>query len=149
MIKSPDDLERIRASWRTVRDVDARVKSGQNARIFTLVSDVAGIPEIAESLLLVFGTSVLEDALKQLKEEGAFACPRFELKALMRASRDALPWVNFDAVDTCRDRRNAVAHRREFLRRGEYASYLDDIERELLAWQILEEPMRSDFTIDI
>ncbi len=149
MITDQKALNRIRESWRTVRILEARISTSLGAGIFSLVPMATGFREVPESLLLLFAMSVLEDTLKQLRDEGAFSCSRSELRRLMDSSRGVLSWQDFAHVSQARDRRNAVAHRREFLSDGECAQYLTAIENELFSWSVLDHRIKGRFDISI
>jgi hypothetical protein len=149
MITDQKALDRIRESWCTVRILEARISTSLSAGIFSLAPMATGFREVPESLLLLFAMSVLEDTLKQLRDEGAFSCSRSELKRLMDSSRCVLPWQDFTKVNQARIHRNAVAHRREFLSDGECTQYLTAIENELLSWSVLDHPIRGRFGISI
>jgi hypothetical protein len=69
MVKDPDALIRIRGSWRTVRTLEAMIQTNLNAGLFSLVPTMTGFTRIPESLLLVFAVPVLEDTLRQLRDE--------------------------------------------------------------------------------
>ena len=145
MIKNAETLASIRESWRTVRTLEGMIRTNTNSgAIFTLIPAATGFANIPESLLLLFAMSVLEDALRQLRDEEVFNCSRNELKQLMDASHGQLRWLNFDAVNVIRDRRNRVAHRREFLSPGQYKADIATIAQELLSWGVLDEDAKID-----
>jgi hypothetical protein len=65
----------------------------------------------------------------------------------MKASTDKLSWKHFEKIQEIKNRRNLVAHHREFLRNGQYAQYLTAIEQDLLAWGVLDSPIKGQFDI--
>jgi hypothetical protein len=147
MITNKVVLARTRESWRTVREIEAMIQKTVNTPIiFSLVPLATGFSRVPESLLLLFAVSVLEDALKQLREEKLFSS-KPNLKAMMQASRAVLPWQDFAGVDGVRERRNKIAHEREFLKQGEYKPYLDALAQELLAWRVLTSDYKGECTI--
>ena len=149
MIKNAETLASIRESWRTVRTLEGMIRTNTNSgAIFTLIPAATGFANIPESLLLLFAMSVLEDALRQLRDEEVFNCSRNELKQLMDASHGQLRWLNFDAVNVIRDRRNRVAHRREFLAPGQCQADIATIAQELLSWGVLDKDAKIDYRFE-
>jgi hypothetical protein len=138
MITDPRRLQHIRDSWNTVRILEARITTTLNAGLFSLVPMLTNFKEVPESLLLLFAVSILEDTLEQLRDQGVFACQGRELERLMKASTGKLPWKHFEKIQEIKNRRNRVAHDREFLRNDQCAQYLTAIEQELVAWGVLE-----------
>jgi hypothetical protein len=147
MITDSKKLQHIRDSWNTVRILEARIKRTLNAGLFSLVPMMTNFKEVPESLLLLFAISVLEDTLEQLRDQGLFACEGRGLERLMKASTDKLSWKHFEEIQEIKNRRNLVAHHREFLRNGQCAQYLTAIEQELLAWGVLDSPIKGQFDI--
>jgi len=147
MITNPEVLKGIRDSWETVRILQARIHTTLHAGLFSLVPVMTNFQEVPESLLLLFAVSVLETTLEQLRDQRVFVYKRRGLKGLMNASKNALPWQNFENIQKIKDRRDQVAHHREFLRSGQCAQDLDAIENELLAWRVLEHPIKGTYGI--
>ena len=148
MIQDKASLKNVRDSWKTVRVVDAQIATNMNAGIFSLVPTATGFSVVPESLLLVFAVAVLEEVLVELEDQGTFYS-RKGLKRLMEGSQSALPWQDFAAVNHARERRNDVAHKHQFLDRGECRPFLDAIEREFIAWKILDGPVRKSYTVSL
>jgi len=150
MVSDQEFLKQIRESWKTVRTAEAMIQTNLNSpSIFSLIPRATGFSSVPESLLLVFGVSVLEDALRQMRDENIFQSQRTELSRLMKASKNVLPWKNYAEVEKIRLRRNRVAHQREFLLGGQCAKDLAVIAKELLAWSILESDEPITYTITI
>ena len=89
---------------------------------------------LANSLCLLFGFSVLEHALEALRAEGHFNSSSWGLARLMADSRKAIRWVDFDLVFEGKDRRDGIAHHRVWLDLKDTRKYLDAIEAELRDW---------------
>jgi len=123
------------------------IRANTGAIIFSLIPNATGFARVPESLLLVFAVSVLEEALKCLCTEGAFAARRWELGFLMKASKDALPWQNYEWIEQVRLRRNRVAHQRVFLEAGQCDLDLSAIAKELLAWKVLATDFKGEYKI--
>ena len=147
MISDQQRLAEIREAWSTVRILQARIQTTLNAGLFSLVPAATGFREVPDSLLLLFAFSVFEDALLQLRDEGVFRARGNRVSDLMDGSQAALPWQDYAAVNAARERRNDVAHRRAFLRDSEIEACLMAIERELVAWRVLEHPVQGRYAI--
>lgn len=143
------EVARLTAMWRTVRIMEAEIRTNTNSGQLTLIPMLTGFARVPESLLLLFAVSVLEDALVALRRAGAFECRTSRLAALMAASRDALPWRDYLAVENAKLRRDGVAHRHELLKLGECAKYLDHIASELLAWKAIEHDFKGNYKFSL
>jgi hypothetical protein len=93
--------------------------------------------DFCHSLVLVHAYSVLQAALQQYRQEHAFVAKGGELAVLMRASRTVLGWQDYGTVNAGRAKRNAVAHKGQFLPRSESWQYIRAIEGELVAWRVV------------
>jgi hypothetical protein len=100
------------------------------------------------SLIVLFAFSVLEDVLKELRLEGKFSSSK-NLGSLMKSSQAYLPWNNFGAVDSARERRNEIAHDQKLVSPTECKSFLDAIENELVTWGVLTHKVKGKYTISI
>ncbi len=96
---------------------------------------------ISHNLVLLFAFSVLENVLKQLRDEGAFTERRNVLGKLMDASCSVIPWSNYNLVNDARKERNRIAHQQQIIERGKCWDYVDAIEAELVTWEILSVPI--------
>jgi len=92
----------------------------------------------AHNLPFVHACAVLNEVLRQLRDEGRFACDGRTLGALVGASKDQLPWCDFVATTELVKRRNEVAHDAKLVPRGECWQYIDAIKAQLLAWGVLQ-----------
>lgn len=99
-------------------------------------------PDSAFNLPLVLAFCVLEEVLDELRLTGVYLCKSSKLGAMMNASKDVLPWQDFDAVDRAREARNALAHQGVLHSKTDCLAYIKVVERELLAWGVLLTPMR-------
>ena len=138
MVKDQAALQNIQASWKNVRTFQDRVSAN-------LASSMGGwdvgvshnFRDLAHSLVLLFAFSVLEDKLRQLRDESAFTSDSSQLGKLMERSKTPLPWVNFAEVDAGRDCRNKLAHHMQVPSRADSWKYIDAIENELVGWGVL------------
>lgn len=88
-------------------------------------------------LLLVQAYSLLESALRQLRDEGLFACKTGKLGDLMRESRAHLPWANYDVVENGQACRNKLVHEMEAVDPLHVLTYVQAVQAELAAWSSL------------
>lgn len=138
MIKDSDILNSIRSDWETVRAAREMVRSNTVwSFVHGHVSSEFGAIKLANNLLLFFAFSVLEDVLMQLRDEHYFCCKNSKIGPLMVASRAALPWQYFDLIDEARNKRNLIAHKRQWINAIEAKKYIDAIENELILWKIV------------
>ncbi len=140
MIRDANALNDIRCEWETVRATRELVESNIQISFFVsrgILSSDLGISKLANSLLLLFAFSVLEQALLQLRNEGQFQCNSTKLGPLMAASQNVLPWRDYPLVDQAREKRNDIAHRRDWIGQAESYKYIDAIEQELTSWKIV------------
>ena len=142
-------LEDIRSSWNTVRISQEMIQTNLNVAFAFGGAQSHNFKNLAYSLILIFAFSVIEDALRQLEDQGVFSAKNRQLGTLMHASKSALPWVAFQFVDEGRERRNDVAHKREYLERADCWKYIDAIENELIAWRILLGKAQATYTITV
>lgn len=149
MIKDNSRLEEIRKEWHTVRLSQAKIKTNLNAASFSLTgSAITGtFRDLCYSLLLPFAYSVLEHTFQQLKEEGSFSCESNRFNKLMKGSKSALSWKDYDLVYEGMKRRNEFAHEQKTIPRKDTWKYIDAIENELITWKILPGPVECDYTI--
>ena len=93
--------------------------------------------DFCHSLVLVHAYSVLQATLEQYKRERTFSAKGRELQRLTQASRPGLNWIDYDAVDRGRDKRNDVAHKGQYPPRSDSWSYMKAIEAELVGWGVV------------
>lgn len=137
MISDLEVLKEIRESWDGVRNIHGIVYR-------SIVGSVGSAPfvifiaDIAHNLPFLHACSVLNDVLEQLRDEGEFKCNGRTLGKLAHASKDKLPWADFNLVKELIDHRNSLAHKGQILPRGDCWEYIDAIEEQLLGWNILD-----------
>ena|SRR5688572_19760002 len=97
MIRDATILQQLQDEWGNVRLSQAMVKTNLAAASSGLIGGISvshGFRDYCHGLTLLFGFSVLENVLRQLRDEGHFACPGWMVGPLMAASRSVLPWVD-------------------------------------------------------
>jgi hypothetical protein len=149
MISDPEALPAAQASWRTVRDAEARFQLDQAVAVVGLAFPDPEVARLVQSLLVVMAFSVLEEVLNELRDQRLFAAPSSRLYDLMTASKAAVPWRRYEDVDAARIARNGIAHERRFVDSGQGADILNLIENELIAWQILPGPVKITYSFSL
>ena len=128
----------IEEEWKCVRSFQSRIQAHLNASGgIGSIGATHQLRNISHNLTLLFAFSVLEKTLKQFRDEDVFLENRNGLKALMNSSRSTIVWQDFSLVDVAREERNKVAHDQVILDRSECWKYIDCIETELVAWQVI------------
>ena len=94
-------------------------------------------PTESYNLPLVLSYAVLDEALSILRDQGVFNCNDWQLDKKMKASKDKLPWVNYNLIDEGKRARNKLAHRAELLSEAECRKYVSAVEAELKAWGLI------------
>lgn len=144
MIKDQKEIENLRKEWSGVRNIQAKIQRHLNVGSVGAIGGVGSTHElrnISHNLTLLFAFSVLEGALKQMHIEGMFKADNTRVGTLMYASQKVISWRNFSLVDQARKDRNKIAHDQEIFGREKCWSYLDAIEAELVAWQVVSAPI--------
>lgn len=140
MIKDQAKLTDYQKEWNTVREFQNKIQRHLNATMIGVGAIGASheLRDISHNLVLLFAFSVLEDVLKQLKDEGKFNAKKNGLKCLMDSSKNSLPWQDFVSVDEAREKRNSLAHDQILLPREKCWCYVDAIEAELISWNVVK-----------
>jgi hypothetical protein len=141
MITDPVRLKDVQSGWDTVRDARNIVAGNLNVISATGFPPGGAFRAISYNLLLLFAFSVLEDALKAIRDEGTITSKRDTLFQMMEASETVLPWRDFKRIDQAREDRNKVAHDRQYLRMDDALNCIAAIEEELVAWGIVTTTM--------
>ena len=137
MLKDAVAVQALRDEWETVRATQKLISTNVVWAFAGGAHISREFANIAYSLCLLFGFSVLEHALSALEAGGLFSSKARGLEQLMKDSQSGLIWVDFTTVFQGKERRDRVAHQRAWLVKEEIDRYLDAIEAELTGWQIL------------
>jgi hypothetical protein len=89
------------------------------------------------NLPFVLAFAVLDQVLDELIAQGLFKPRGTLLGAKMDASRGALPWQGYDLVWDGKEKRNDLAHEAKLLKKADCLRYVDAIEAELRAWNVI------------
>ena len=140
MIRDATVLAEIQQNWAGVEALRAKLQRSAFAT-FSMPT-IGGIfpfalADAAHNLPFIHAYAVLNDALKQLRDEGHFACNCFFLGALLKASQNVLAWRDFALISQGVTRRNEVAHRGQLLNRADCWKYVDAVKVELSALGII------------
>jgi len=138
VIKDQTALQNLANAWRDVRSR----QSFMQRHLLGSMGGIGSMPSIfladpVYNLVLLYAYAVLDEVLRQLRDEGNFSSKTTKLGDLMHSSKTSLAWVNFDLVDKGREQRNDIAHCSVTIPRGECWKYIDAIEMELKSWQIV------------
>jgi hypothetical protein len=137
MISDPLALQAARDGWEFVRRSRNVTVGNCNAASWAIGFNQTGMRDLCFNLLLASAFSVLEDVLRELRDQGTFASKSNRLGLLMANSRSVLPWLDWQAVDAGRIDRNQSVHARIYLPHARCRDYIASVERELVAWQVL------------
>jgi hypothetical protein len=149
MIRDADTRRTLAQDWHAVRRSQGKLQIHVTA---SFASGAWFLPQIADeiyALLLPLGFSVLEHTLQQMRDDGLFDCRSSQLGSLMTSSAAAVHWSNYAAVDTGRDVRNKLTHEQAVPPYIDTFRILDEIERELIGWTVLDGPVKYEFTLSV
>ncbi len=137
MITDPTALNDARDGWEFVRNSRNIIVGNCNVATFVVGFNQAGIRDLCFNLLLASAFLVLEETLRQIRDEGKFSSKDNRLGALIKNSRSALPWVDWALIDAGRIDRNQSVHQRTYLAQRKCRDYIAAIEQELVTWGVL------------
>ena len=137
MINDNDAAREIQESWKGVITLRSKVKRAIMGAVAFGGTPAVFAADAVNNLPFIHSCSVLNEALLQLAKEGKFKCESIFLGKLVENSENALPWQDLDTMVELVARRNDVAHRGAILPRVECWRYIDAIEAELTAWNVL------------
>jgi len=134
MIRDPKVKSAIVQAWEGVRKLE-----GKFANTTWQVPGGAAIteshPDESYNIPFLLAYAVLDEVLTQLQNEGVFKCKnRRMLGAKMDASRNRLPWQEYDKVYSGKEERNDLAHHAKLVAKADCLAYINAIEVELKAW---------------
>jgi hypothetical protein len=139
MIKDRESQVVYQKEWNSVREFQNKIQRHLNAASTGIGSDVThDLRNISHNLVLLFAFAVIEDVLKQLREDGIFKENSNMVSKLMSSSRTVIPWSNYDLVDEAREKRNEIAHDQKLISRSDCWKYIDAIENELVSWKVIQ-----------
>jgi len=137
MIKDRTALRDARDKWAFVRASRNVIVGNCNVATWAVGFNQARIRDLCFNLLLTSAFSVLEEVLRQLRDERKFSGKDNRLGLLMCNSRSSLPWNDYRLINAARNDRNRSVHARAYLPHAKCRDYIAAIERELVAWGVL------------
>jgi len=139
VIKDPKTLSDYRKEWNGVEALRTKLQ----VSAFAAVGSMDGLypfalEKAAHNLPFIHAFSVLNNVLITLRDQGDFTSKGTTwLGKLVKASKNTLPWNDFQTIKTGVNRRNGVAHRADLLETTECWKYVDAIKLELTSWGIV------------
>jgi hypothetical protein len=137
MISDANALQDVRDGWEFIRESRNVIVGNCNVATFAVGFNQTGIRDLCFNLLLASAFSVLEEVLRQMRDEGKFVCKDNRLSRLMTSSRTSVPWSDYALIDAARLDRNQSVHARAYLPHAKCRDYIAAIEIELHGWRIL------------
>jgi hypothetical protein len=137
MIKELLALRDAQDGWEFIRGSRNIIVGNCNVATFAVGFNQSGIRDLCFNLLLASAFSVLEQVLRQLRDEGSFRCKPNQLGPMMLNSRSVLAWNDYALIDGARNDRNQSIHGRCYLPHSKCRDYIAAIERQLASWNIL------------
>jgi len=110
MIKDPDTLTRLRAEWAGVTKMIERMKMLLAGTFAGGAFTAPALGGIVYNLPLLLAFDVLAQTLRALRDQNEFKCRSDSLGRLLEAGKGTVSWVDWQAIRTGVDLRNAVAH---------------------------------------
>jgi hypothetical protein len=122
--------------WEGVRKLERKF-----ANLTWIVPGGSGItesrPDESYNIPFVLAYAVLDQVLTQPQNEGVFKSKNLLLGNKMHASRNRLPWQDYDKVYSGKEERNDLAHEAKLVAKADCLAYIDAIEVELKAWGVI------------
>lgn len=137
MIKDEKSQVEIRESWAGVLRLKEHDRFCPMIPGGGIIVASSLMPEGFWNLPFLLAYSVLDDVLTILHAQGFFECKSWMLGPKMEASKDSLPWKDYELVEAGKNARNELAHRAVILSKKDCFRYIDAIEVELTSWGII------------
>ena len=138
MIRNATALAEIQQSWAGIEALRSKLQVSALASMGSFGGNFPfTLANAAHNLPFIHAYAALNDALKQLADEGHFTCKSIFLGELLERSEKVLQWRDFDLIRVGAEHRNAVAHHGQLLNRGDCWKYVDAVKVELSAWRII------------
>lgn len=138
MIKNPNVIAEIQNHWRGVRQLQQVIRNNTTFCFASGGITVGNLSSLAHNLPLLNACAVLQDSLLQMRAEGVFACGNIFFGALHKASKNLVPWVDWILIQDVIKERNRLAHDAVVVPVNDCLRFVDAIEQELIAWNLLK-----------
>jgi hypothetical protein len=133
---APVDLASITVQWSGAERMLARVR-GMVVSAGSNPQTAGNFARIAYNLPLLLAFDAMRGALLAARDAGHFACGNDNLGPLMDAEKNALPWIDWQALRDGVRRRNRVAHDGELHSADQCIQAVQQVEEQLAAWGII------------
>ena len=110
MIKDPDCLRNLKEEWAGVSKMRDRMKMLLAATLAGGAFTAPALGGVVYNLPLLLAYDVLGQALRDLRDQGEFACKSNFLGQLVEASKTRISWLDWQKVRDGVHLRNTVAH---------------------------------------
>ena len=137
MIKDPDTLTRLRAEWAGVTKMIERMKMLLAGTFAGGAFTAPALGGIVYNLPLLLAFDVLAQTLRALRDQNEFKCRSDSLGRLLEAGKGTVSWVDWQAIRTGVDLRNAVAHDGVLHNAKICWNAISAVETELLSWGVV------------
>ena len=135
MINEQNAINEILQNWEGLIKL---INSGEQGHLFPGAGWIqSSTPHKFYNLPFLLAYTILDEVLEQLKNEGVFNCNTWMLGPKMEASRNIIPWKNYNLVNSGREARNDLAHKAITLNKTDCLKYIAAIETELKNWEII------------
>ena len=134
---APAAIASITVEWSGAERMLVRVRGlvGVSAGANPLVA--GPLSRVVYNLPLLLAFQALGVALLAARDAGHFACGSDYPGPLMDAAKDALPWIDWQALRDGLRRRNRVAHDGELCAADQCIQDVGQVEAQLAAWGII------------
>jgi hypothetical protein len=134
---APAAIAQITVEWSGAERMLARLRGmiGVAAGSNPAIADP--LARVACNLPLLLAFDALRGTLLAARDAGYFACGNDYPGPLMDAGRDALPWLDWQALRAGVRRRNRVAHDGDLYGADQCVADVQNVEAQLAAWGII------------
>ena len=137
MITDTSILQDLQTEWQGVLKLRGKMDRLLKASFSQGASATVLLADIPHNLPFLNACGVFNDALMAMRKAGYFSSQWRTLGALVKDSKNSLPWLNYLLMKEVVDKRNDLAHRAVILPRGDCWRYIDAIEVQLRDWKVL------------
>jgi hypothetical protein len=137
MIKDPAVSQEIKDQWAAIQ----KLIVWNNTLCVGFVMFTSTPPDEFYNLPLVLAYCTLDDVLGQFITEGTVTCTQrscFFLGAKMKSAEKQITWIDYALIDKGLTARNDLAHRSKLATKADALKYVDGIEADMRAWQIVK-----------
>jgi hypothetical protein len=133
----PAAIASITVEWSGAERMLARMRGMVGVAAVPGSFTAGPLSRVAYNLPLVLAFEALREALVSARDAGLFVCRSDYPGPLMDAARDALPWIDWQALRDGLRRRNRVAHDGELYGADQCIEDVERVEAQLTAWGVI------------